>query len=118
MSLNKNLYIVIGILIAANISLVAFITFHPLPEFSAPPQVRGHLPADMLVHELGFDNEQRNQFNALQRELRERIIPYDDSIKLCKDSLFGLILENDSIESKRSCRAYRGFADKKRISDV
>lgn len=81
---NKTLLLIIAVLLLSNIFLLVF---YRLP----PKENQDKGPVDYMARELNLDERQRAGFDELWTANRARNKPYYDSLRLIKDSLFGLL---------------------------
>jgi len=102
---NRNLLIIIGVLLLTNIAVLIYFLGQRKPE--KPATSKGEKDkngiAEMLQKEVGFNDEQTAQYKQLKEKQRETIRPMYDDMRKAKDSLFRLLSypqTNDSLLNK------------------
>ena len=87
---NRNLLVIIGVLLLTNIAVLVYFLGQKKPaktETSANERNWGSV-ADMLQQEVGFNEEQTAQYKQLKVKQKETIRPIFDDMRKAKDSLF------------------------------
>src|SRR4030095_16650614 len=90
---NRNLLIIIGVLLLTNIAVLVYFLGQKKTEKTASTQSerdKGGI-ADMLQKEVGFSDEQTARYKELREKQREKIRPMYDDMRKTKDSLFRLL---------------------------
>src|SRR5688500_8203977 len=101
---NRNLLIIIGVLLLTNIAVLVYFLGQKRSTKSSShsEKDRGGI-ADMLQKEVGFNDEQTAQYKQLKEKQKETIRPMYDDMRKTKDSLFKLLSypeTNDSLLNK------------------
>jgi|SRR6218665_380223 len=107
---NKNLLIIIAVLLLTNIGVLGYFLWYKKPEakveqFRGDGKPNGIL--DLLQKEIGFSEDQLAQYKLLKDKQRETIRPMYDEMRKAKDSLFSLLRESsiaDSVVQKAADR--------------
>lgn len=99
----KFLYIIIVILVAANIGLVSFMYFH-----KPPHPMHGEGPKKEITEKLNFSPEQAAKYEVIIKEHRASIDKIESEIKVSKNHLFAL-LKFDIIEKRDSIIGHLGM---------
>lgn len=94
-SRNKNLLVIIAVLLLTNIGVLAYFLWYKKP---AETNVHGsgqqrdrNGMADVLQKEIGFDEGQLTKYKELRDRQRDIIRPMFDSMRVAKEGLFKLI---------------------------
>jgi len=115
---NKNLLIIIAVLLLTNIGVLAyFLWYKKPPEKQEQHDNRGNGIVDQLQKEVGFTTEQLDQYKQMKDKQRETIRPMYDEMRKAKDSLFRLLKEpviSDSVTSKAADR----IAERQKMLDL
>ena len=101
---NRNLLIIIGVLLLTNIAVLVYFLGQKKPETSHGEGGRSSV-SEMLQKEVGFNDEQTAQYKELKEKQRETIRPMYDDMRKAKDSLFRLLSypgASDSLLNKLS----------------
>ncbi|HTY08908.1 MAG TPA: hypothetical protein VMF29_07065 [Candidatus Edwardsbacteria bacterium] len=98
--------IVVALLVLNSATLVFLWLQHPPRATIGPRQPRD--PGAVLSQELGFTQQQQQQFDVLREAHHARMVVLGDSLKHLKDSLYTLLLSRDSIQAKALCTAIGG----------
>lgn len=101
---NKILTIAVVLLMLTNIALVVFMLKGRNHHQGKGPGGKGD-PFEMMVKELNMTELQQTEFKKLKEEHFKAISPVSDSVRVLKQSLFGLVKEervNDSLINKYS----------------
>lgn len=102
--INKNLLIIIGVLLITNIAMLVYFLTDKGPARQADPAKQAKTGvADMLQKEVGFSDDQIAQYKGFKEKQKQTIKPMFDDMRRAKDSLFRLLSypeTNDSIISK------------------
>ena len=97
---NKWWAIAIVVLIAANMATLIFFWVTRLKEAQAKPSSADHVhwkgPSGLLLEELDFSAEQKNQYDQLFKENRPQIRRIRDSIHTAKDDFFSLLKNSNA----------------------
>jgi hypothetical protein len=109
---NKNLLIIIAVLLLTNIGVLGYFLWYKKPESKATQtwgDGRGNNNGiqDLLQKDVGFSVEQLAQYKQLKDKQRETIRPMYDEMRKAKDSLFRLLRESsvpDSVVEKAADR--------------
>jgi protein CpxP len=99
---NRNLLIIIGVLLLTNIGVLVYFLGQKEPEKSPHDEKRAGI-SEMLQKEVGFTDEQTAQYKQLKEKQKETIRPMYDDMRKTKDSLFKLLSypeTNDSLLTK------------------
>jgi protein CpxP len=99
---NRNLLIIIGVLLLTNIAVLVYFLGQKKPEKSPHDEKRAGI-SEMLQKEVGFTDEQTAQYKQLKEKQKETIRPMYDDMRKAKDSLFKLLSypeTNDSLLTK------------------
>lgn len=102
---NRNLLIIIGVLLLTNIAVLVYFLGEKKPAKSATSHSEKNRPgiAEMLQKEVGFNDEQTAKYKQLKEKQKETIRPMYDDMRKTKDSLFRLLSypeTNDSLLNK------------------
>jgi hypothetical protein len=90
---NRNLLIIIGVLLLTNIGVLVYFLGQKKPAKPATSHnERERIGiADMLQKEVGFTDEQTARYKQLKEKQKETIRPMYDDMRKTKDSLFRLL---------------------------
>lgn len=115
---NKNLLIIIAVLLLTNIGVLAyFLWYKKPPEKQEQHDNRNNGIADQLQKEVGFTPEQLEQYKQLRDKQRGTIRPMYDEMRKAKDSLFRLL--KDSVISDSATRvASDRIAERQKMLDL
>jgi protein CpxP len=103
---NKNLLIIIAVLLLTNIGVLGyFLWYKKPPEKQEQHDGRNNNNGiqDLLQKEVGFSADQLAQYKQMKDKQRETIRPMYDEMRKAKDSLFRLLTDStvpDSVISK------------------
>lgn len=102
---NKNLLIIIAVLLLTNIGVLAYFLWYKNPSDKQEQHDNRNSNgiADQLQKEVGFTPEQIAQYKQMKDKQRETIRPMYDEMRKAKDSLFRLLKDSiiyDSVTSK------------------
>jgi Spy/CpxP family protein refolding chaperone len=89
---NRNLLIIIGVLLLTNIAVLAYFLGQKKPGkpgFATSKERSGI--GEMLQKEVGFNDDQLAQYKVLKDQQRETLRPMFDDMRKSKDSLFRLL---------------------------
>lgn len=116
---NRNLLIIIGVLLLTNIAVLAYFLGQKKPGKPATSHGDGHKSgvAEMLQKEVGFNDEQTAQYKLLKEKQRETIRPMFDDMRKAKDSLFRLLSYPETSDSLLS-KVADAIAQKQRALDL
>jgi protein CpxP len=95
---NRNLLIIIGVLLLTNIAVLVYFLGQKKPATSHSEKDRSGV-AEMLQKEVGFNDEQTAQYKQLKEKQREMIRPMFDDMRKAKDSLFRLLSYPETSDS-------------------
>lgn len=101
-SKNKNLLVIIAVLLLTNISVLGYFIWYKKDKPNEPKDNRTSF-VDMLKNEVGFSEEQVTQYKLLKDKQSETVRPMYQDMRKMKDSLFQLLSNpstNDSILNK------------------
>ena len=104
---NRNLLIIIGVLLLTNIAVLIYFLGAKKPsgnDTSVYDRDRSRV-AEMLQKEVGFNDEQTAQYKLLKEKQKQTIRPMFDDMRKAKDSLFRQLSypgTSDSLLSKLS----------------
>ena len=90
---NRNLLIIIGVLLLTNIAVLVYFLGAKKPsgtDTSVNDRDRSGV-AEMLQKEVGFNDEQTAQYKLLKEKQKQTIRPMYDDMRKAKDSLFRLL---------------------------
>ncbi|HRO70377.1 MAG TPA: Spy/CpxP family protein refolding chaperone [Chitinophagaceae bacterium] len=89
---NKNLLIIIGVLLLTNIALLVFFLSQK-PGKQSTAAVKNERPGigEMLKNEVGFTDDQIAKYKELKEEQRQTIKPMYDDMRKTKESMFQLL---------------------------
>lgn len=89
---NRNLLIIIGVLLLTNIAVLAYFLGQK-PGKRGAPNIKNERPAigEMLRKDVGFTDEQIVKYKELKEQQQETIRPMYDDMRKTKDSLFRLL---------------------------
>ena len=90
---NRNLLIIIGVLLLTNIAVLVYFLGPKKENKSAhdnPKNNKGFV-AEMLQKEVGFTEEQTAEYKQLKEKQRKIVRPMYDDMRNAKDSLFRLL---------------------------
>jgi len=93
-SRNKNLLVIIAVLLLTNVGVLAYFLWYKKPAETAAhggQQRDRNGMADVLQKEVGFDEGQLSKYKELRDRQRDIIRPMFDSMRVAKDGLFSLI---------------------------
>jgi len=98
--INKNLLIIIGVLLITNIAMLVYFLSDKRPPRQAEQtkQVRPGV-ADMLQKEVGFSDDQVAQYKGFKEKQKQTIKPMFDDMRRAKDSLFRLLSYPETSDS-------------------
>ncbi len=89
---NRNLLIIIGVLLLTNIAVLAYFLTPKKASGAAQSEQRDRSGvADQLQKEVGFNDEQLAQYKLLKEKQRQTLKPMFDDMRKAKDSLFRLL---------------------------
>ena len=98
---NRNLLIIIGVLLLTNIGVLIY--FLGQKESSKPPEPSNGKDrpgiTEMLQKEVGFNEEQTAKYKQLKEKQKETIRPMYDDMRKTKDSLFRLLSYPETSDS-------------------
>lgn len=115
---NKNLLIIIAVLLLTNIGVLAyFLWYKKQPEKQEQRDNRNNGIADQLQKEVGFTPEQIAQYKQLKDKQRETIRPMYDEMRKAKDSLFRLLKDSAISDSATRIAADR-IAERQKMLDL
>ena len=86
---NRNLLIIIGVLLLTNIAVLVYFLGQKKPATSHD-EGRSSV-SEMLQKEVGFNDEQTAKYKQLKEKQRETIRPMYDDMRKAKDNLFRLL---------------------------
>lgn len=94
---NKNLLIIIGVLLLTNIALLAFFLSQK-PGKQGTAGIKNERPGigEMLKNEVGFTEDQLAKYKELKEEQRQTIRPMYDDMRKTKESMFQLLGHPDA----------------------
>lgn len=116
-SRNRNLLIIIAVLLLTNIAVLAY--FLGPRNNTKPEQIersRGTV-TEMLQKDVGFNEDQTAKYKELKERQKERIKPMYDNMRKAKDSLFRLLSYPDTPDSLLS-KAADVIAQKQKELDI
>lgn len=98
---NRNLLIIIGVLLLTNIAVLVYFLGQKKPEKSATSRSEKDRNgiSEMLQKEVGFNEEQTAQYKQLKEKQKEIIRPMYDDMRKAKDSLFRLLSYPETSDS-------------------
>lgn len=99
---NRNLLIIIAVLLLTNVAVLVYFLGQKKPEKAAMPDSvkdNKNFVAEMLQKEVGFSDEQTAKYKELKGKQREKIRPMYDDMRKAKDSLFRLLSYPDTSDS-------------------
>ncbi len=99
MDKTKVLITIVIVLLVLNSATLVFLWLQH-PPMAIIGQRTARDPGEVLSRELGFSQQQQQQFNVLRDAHHAQMVVYGDSLKHLKDSLFVLLLNRDSIHAK------------------
>ena len=90
---NRNLLIIIGVLLLTNIAVLVYFLGQKKENKSIPNNAKNNkgFVAEMLQKEVGFTEDQTAEYKQLKEKQREIIRPMYDDMRNAKDSLFRLL---------------------------
>ena len=99
MNKTKYLYILVIVLIAVNAITLVIVWRRPLlmPMISTNQEQR---PGDILAQNLGFSRQQKVRYDELRNEHHSIMIVYSDSIRMLREKLHSILINNDSTEAR------------------
>jgi hypothetical protein len=117
---NRNLLIIIGVLLITNIAVLVYFLGQKKPEKTAAVQhTERERPgiSETLQKEVGFTDEQTARYKVLKDKQRETIKPMYDDMRKAKDSLFRLLSYPETPDSllNKVCDA---IAEKQKALDL
>ena len=99
---NRNLLIIIAVLLLTNVAVLVYFLGQKRPEKAATPDSgkdNKNFVAEMLQKEVGFSDEQAAKYKELKGKQREKIVPMYDNMLKAKDSLFRLLSYPETTDS-------------------
>lgn len=105
-SRNRNLLVIIGILVLTNLAVLGYFLW-----YKKPPQARGGegnregWMTSLLKKEVGFDDSQIALYDSLKNQQKETIKPMFEQMRLAKENFFRLLSDpaaNDSLVQEAS----------------
>jgi hypothetical protein len=89
-STNRNLLVIIGVLLLTNIAVLVYFLWFEEPEKPAANKDRNSM-SEMLKRDVGFNDEQVARYKELKESQSNTIRPMFDDMRRVKDSLFRLL---------------------------
>ena len=118
---NRNLLIIIGVLLLTNIAVLVYFLGQKKSEKTAAVQHTSEREragiSEMLQKEVGFTDEQTAQYKILKDKQRQTIRPMYDDMRKAKDSLFRLLSYPETPDSLLS-KASESIAEKQKALDL
>ncbi|PZR29574.1 MAG: hypothetical protein DI535_02340 [Citrobacter freundii] len=118
---NKNLLIIIAVLLLTNIAVLGYFLWYKKPEAKQQQwgDGRGNNNGiqDLLQKEVGFSADQLAQYKQLKDKQRETIRPMYDEMRKAKDSLFRF-LKDSSVTDSIIEKAANRIANQQRAIDL
>jgi periplasmic protein CpxP/Spy len=116
---NKNLLIIIAVLLLTNIGVLGYFLWYKKP---AEKQVQhdgrnNNGIQDLLQREVGFTADQLAQYKQMKDKQRETIRPMYDEMRKAKDSLFRL-LKDSTVSDSAVARAAEQIANRQKMLDL
>jgi periplasmic protein CpxP/Spy len=101
---NKNLLIIIAVLLLTNIGVLGYFLWYKKPEKATEQRWdqrgnNGNGIQDLLQKDVGFSTEQLAQYKQMKDKQRETIRPMYDEMRKAKDSLFRLLKDSAAPDS-------------------
>jgi len=114
---NRNLLVIIGMLLLTNIAVLVYFLWVQKP--TKPPVVNKDKNglADMLKKDVGFNDEQVEQYKKLKDAQWNTIRPMFDDMRKVKDSLFRL-LSSPTVDDSIVNKATDAIAKKQKALDL
>lgn len=98
-SRNKNLLIIIAVLLLTNIAVLGYFLWYKKAE-KPPTQQKSHNGmAEVLQKEVGFDEQQVTRYKEMREQQRQKIKPMFDEMRKIKDNFFQLLREPGTSDS-------------------
>jgi Spy/CpxP family protein refolding chaperone len=117
-SRNKNLIFIIAALLLTNIAVLVYFLWIKEPAEKPRDNNRGgNGMTEMFQNEVGFTNEQIEQYKILKEEQRATIRPMFDGMRKAKDSLWRLMSDTTVSDSVLN-RAADAIAQKQKALDL
>lgn len=116
---NRNLLIIIGVLLLTNIAVLVYFLGEKKPAKSATSHSEKNRLgiAEMLQKEVGFNDEQTAKYKQLKEKQKETIRPMYDDMRKTKDSLFRLLSYPETSDSLLN-RMADAIAQKQKALDL
>lgn len=98
------------ILIVLNVGLLSFMWFRPPHRFGPDDHV--------ILHELGFNDTQRKQFDKLKQEHHKAVVSINEKDHQLHDALYGLIRQRQDSTAKADSLINEIALNKKQIETI
>lgn len=97
---NKNLLIIIAVLLLTNIAVLGYFLFFKTPgkPFNNNDRERNGI-TEVLQKEVGFSDEQVAKYKELKEKQQQTIRPMFDDMRKAKDSLFSMLSKENIADS-------------------
>lgn len=115
-SRNRNLLIIIGVLLLTNMAVLVYFLGAKKRATSHSEKDRSSV-AELLQKEVGFSDEQVAQYKQLKEEQRETIRPMYDDMRKAKENLFKLLSYPQTSDSVLN-QAADNIAQKQKALDM
>jgi periplasmic protein CpxP/Spy len=116
-SRNKNLIFIIAALLLTNIAVLVYFLWIKEPAPKPRDNRGGNGMTEMFQNEVGFTNEQIEQYKIMKEEQRATIRPMFDGMRKAKDSLWRLMSDTTVSDSVLN-RAADAIAQKQKALDL
>jgi len=114
---NKNLLIIIAVLLLTNIGVLGYFLWYKKPPEKQEQRDRNNGITDVLQKEVGFSPEQIAQYKQMKDRQRETIRPMYDEMRKAKDSLFHL-LKDSAVSDSTAAKAADLIAQRQKMLDL
>lgn len=117
---NKNLLIIIAVLLLTNIGVLGYFLWYKKPQDKQEQhdgRNNNNGIADQLQKEVGFSEAQLTQYKQLKEKQRETIRPMYDEMRKAKDGLFRLLQDSTISDSSVAIVAER-IAQRQKMLDL
>ncbi len=117
---NRNLLIIIAVLLLTNIAVLAYFLGQKKPGKHIAPQARTERAgiANMLQEEVGFNEQQIAEYKVMKDRQRETIRPMFDDMRKTKDSLFRMLSYEGAGSDSLVNRLADAIASKQKALDL
>ena len=116
-SKNKILLIIIGVLLITNMVLLSFFIFNKEAPKKSWREERKTMIHSFLQKEIGFNQQQLQQYNVLNEQHRNKIKPMYDAVKIEKENAFKK-LANDNFSDSSIFTAVARATDKQKEIEI